>query len=225
MTDSHKPTWFGASTAPFWEEDCHVGACALVGVQPMANAANRRAVRECGPGRIGARTIIGLHCTIYAGVFIGQDCRFGDYASVREDCRIGSRCVIGTHVDIQYGALIGDDVRILNGTQIAGGSVIGNGTFIGPGVQTANHRHVDLANYDNPPEGRCAPIIGERVMIGVGAILLPGVTIGDGAVIAAGSLVTKDVPAGQRWRGAPAALVAAGFRAPLDDVMRFVGGR
>jgi acetyltransferase-like isoleucine patch superfamily enzyme len=181
-------------------------------------------VREHGAGRIGARTIIGCHATVYAGVMIGRDCRLGDYAGIREDCRIGDRVVIGTHVDIQYGALIGDDVRILNYAHIAGGTIIGNGSFIGPGVMTANHRRVDLDNYDNPPEGRCAPNIGGKVMIGVGAILLPGVTIGDGAVIAAGAVVTRDVAPGAFVRGVPAAIIRArGFLPPAVEGAIFSG--
>lgn len=207
--DSCTPETFGyfddarGFRAPFFEESVLVGVGSILGVQPIANAANRRPVHRQGAGRVGARTIIGLNCVIYAGTFIGQDCRFGDFVGVREDCRIGSRCVIGSFCDIQWGCLIGNDVRIFNQTQIAGGSVIGDGTFIGPGVQSANHRRVDLDNYDNPPEGRCAPIIGSRVMIGAGALLKPGITIGDGAVIAMGALVTRDVLPGQFIIGPP----------------------
>lgn len=193
-----------ATKEPFWEEGVRVGQFSVFGVQPIANSANRRPVRRTVAGRIGARTIIGLHCTVYAGTFIGQDCRLGDYAGVREDCRIGDRVVIGTHADIQYGCQIGDDVRILNFAHIAGGTIIGAGSFIGPCVATANHKRVDLDDYRVPDEGHCAPIIGRRVMIGVGAILLPGVTIGDGATIMAGAVVTKDVPAGETWGGVPA---------------------
>jgi len=67
----------------------------------------------------------------------------------------------------------------------------------------ANDRTIDLNDYQDRGT-RKAPIIGKRVMIGVGAVILPGVTIGDGAVIAAGAVVTRDVPAGQTWFGMPA---------------------
>lgn len=207
--DSAHTTQIG-SVRPFFGEGVVIGPFAVLGLLPMMNGANRRQVRQPGAGRIGDGTIVGAHAVIYAGTFIGKECRIGDGANVREDCLIGDRCVIGTHTDIQYECVIGDDVRILNETQIAGGTVIGSGTFIGPGVQTANHRHVDLAAYDNPPEGRAPPIIGKNVMIGVGAIIIPGVTIGDGATIAAGALVTKDVPAGALVRGDPARLMIRG---------------
>jgi maltose O-acetyltransferase len=96
-------------------------------------------------------------------------------------------------------------VRILNETHITGGTVIGDGTFIGPGVWSANDpylAHFDLDDYQD--RGQVAPIIGRKVFIGVGAILLPGIVIGDGAMIAAGALVTKDVAPGAKVYGMPA---------------------
>ena len=207
-----------ASRLVQWGSDCHYGEFSLFGIKPMANAANRRPVPggEPLPVVIGDRTIIGTHCSIYRDVVLGEDCRVGDHAGIREGTRIGARCVIGCMADIQYNVTIGDDVRILNQTQIAGGSIIGNGTFIGPGVQTANDPHVakfDLAEYQD--RGQVGVTIGERVFIGVGAILLPGVTIGDGATIAAGAVVTRDVPAGAR-------IVAHGVRG--DEAGGFRGG-
>lgn len=187
---------------PFIEGGVRIGVGTILGRQPYATAANRRPVRTVGAGRIGAGSVIGCLCVIYAGVFIGREVCIGDHAVVREDTRIGNRCVIGTKVDIQYGATIGDDVRILNETQIAGGTVIGEGSFIGPGVQTANDRMPDLDDYQD--RGQVAPIIGRKVFVGVGAILLPGITIGDGAVISAGAVVTRDVPAGATVYGMPA---------------------
>jgi acetyltransferase-like isoleucine patch superfamily enzyme len=212
--NSNEPDRFGHGShaddrLPFVEKGVRIGAFTVLGRQPYATEANRRPVRLVGAGRIGEGTVIGCLCVIYAGVFIGRQACIGDHAVIREDTRIGNRCVIGTKADIQYGVTIGDDVRILNEAQIAGGTVIGAGSFIGPGVQTANHRRVDLDAYDVPEGGPQAPVIGRKVMIGVGAILLPGVRIGDGAVIGAGCVVSKDVPAGAR-------VMAAGVR---GDVM------
>lgn len=188
---------------PTWGEGCVIGAYCVLGVQPTATAANRRAIRSDWPaGHVGSRTVIGHHCVIGAGVVIGEDCRIGDHANIREGVTIGDRCVIGTKVDLQFECQIGDDVRILNETQIAGGTVIGAGSFIGPGVQTANDRMPDLSNYQD--RGQVAPVIGQKVFVGVGAILLPGVTLGDRAVISAGAVVTKDVPAGTTVFGMPA---------------------
>lgn len=200
--------------SPEFGEGVVAGPYTVFGMLPLANAANRRQVRQdYSRGRIGARTIIGAHCIVYAGVLIGDDCRLGDRAIVREATRIGARCVIGTNVDIQYGALIGDDVQILNATQIAGGTVIGSNTFIGPGVQTANDPHLfkfPASEYQD--RGRVAPIIGAGVQIGTAAVILPGVTIGDGARIYAGAVVTKDVAAGASVKGMPARVIMREFK-------------
>lgn len=204
-SDSCQPERFGDGThpddrAPFVEAGVRIGVFSVLGRQPYPTAANRRAIPHLvGAGRVNAGSVIGCSCVIYAGAFIGREVCIGDHAVIREDTRIGDRCVIGTKVDIQYGCTIGDDVRILNETQIAGGTVIGAGTFIGPGVQTANDPHVARFGLDDYRDrGQVAPVIGSKVFIGVGAILLPGVNIGDGAVIGAGAVVTKDVPARAR---------------------------
>jgi acetyltransferase-like isoleucine patch superfamily enzyme len=227
MNDSAEPDKFGGGLhdddrLPFYEPGVRIGAFSILGRQPYATAANRRPVRPVGPGRIGAGTVIGCLCVIYAGVFIGRDCCIGDKATMREDVRVGDRCVIGNGVDLQYGVTVGDDVRILNESHITGGTVIGAGTFIGPGVWSANDpylAHFDLHDYQD--RGQVAPIIGRKVFIGVGAILLPGIVIGDGAIIAAGAVVTKDVAPGTKVFGMP----ARGRSGTLADAIAARDGR
>lgn len=211
MNDSADPIRFGCGMheddrLPFLEENVRIGAFTVMGRQPYATDANRRPVRTVDAGRVGRDSVIGALCVVYAGVLLGREACVGDHAVIREDTRIGNRCVIGTKVDIQYGCTIADDVRILNETQIAGGTVIGAGTFIAPGVQTANDPYLfnfDMEDYRD--RGQKAPVIGCNVKIGPGAILLPGVVIGDRAVVGAGAVVTKDVPAGVKVFGMPAA--------------------
>lgn len=202
MNDSAEPERFGCGMhpddkLPFFERGVRIGAFTVFGRQPYPTAANRRKARLVGAGRVGAGSVVGSLCVIYAGVFIGQEACIGDHVVIREDTRIGNRCVVGTKVDIQYGCNIADDVKILNETQITGGSSIGRGSFIGPGVQTANDPYVarhSLEDYQD--RGQVGVEIGEHVFVGVGSILLPGVKIGDRAIIAAGALVTRDIPAG-----------------------------
>jgi acetyltransferase-like isoleucine patch superfamily enzyme len=71
--------------------------------------------------------------------------------------------------------------------------VVGAGCFFGVGAITSNHRNLDLRDYRH--EGITPPIFGERVMVGSGANILAGVTVGDDAVIGAGAVVTKNVSA------------------------------
>jgi acetyltransferase-like isoleucine patch superfamily enzyme len=145
---------------------------------------------------VGARSHIGPHTTIYYGVDIGEDCLIGDGVSIREQVRIGNRCLIARNVSINYEVEIGDDVKIMDGTHITGRMSIGARSFIGVNVTTSNDRHIDTRNYQYIEEKVHGPIIGCDVLVGSGANLLAGIRIGDGAIIAAGAVVTKDVPPG-----------------------------
>lgn len=200
--------------------DVVMGFYNVLGVQPQATAANRRTVRLWPSGDIGSRTVIGSHCVIGAGVMIGEDCRIGDHVNIREGVVIGDRCVIGTKTDLQFECVIGDDVRIFNETQIAGLMRIGNGSFIGPGVVTANDRKIDPHDYRD--HGLAPPVVGEMVFIGAAAVILPGVTIGDNATVAAGSVVTRDVAPRCVVFGVPAVARPIAGRLSGDD---FVEGR
>lgn len=187
-------------------DDVRLGMHSIIGQEPMMTAANRRLIdKNLSCVRIGDRSVINSLVCIYMDVHMGEDCCVGNHASIREGARIGKRCVIGAHVDIQYNVEIGDDVRLLNQVQITGNSKIGDGTFIGPGVQTANDPFLfKFAPEDYQDRGQIGVTIGKFVQIGVGAIILPGVTIEDYAKIAAGSLVTRDVEAGSFMIGSPA---------------------
>lgn len=194
------------SVMPTWGEGCVVGASCVLGVQPMSTAANRRPVRSDWPaGHIGSRTVIGHHVVIGAGVEIGEDCRIGNFVNIREGVKIGDRCVLGVMVDIQFECRIGNDVRIFNQSQITGNSVIGNEVFIGPGLQSMNDAELFRADAeDYQHRGQVGFTIANYVRIGGGAILLPGVKLGERAIIAAGAVVTKDVAAGEKVAGIPA---------------------
>ena len=180
---------------------------ALISYQPMRSPALGRPTQEQPAAVIGDGIRVGAYAVIYAGAWIGRDCFVGEHAVIREGCRIGDRCLIGQGVFFNYEAEIGDDVRIIQGAHIAGLARIGSGTFIGPGVMMSNVRHIDVNNQVFDYRDAAAPVIGERVMIGTGANIVAGVRIGDRAVIAAGAIVTRDVPAGGFVRGQPGRLV------------------
>lgn len=141
---------------------------------------------------IGDGTVIGCHAVVYSGTRIGHDCLIGDYASIREGCRLGNRIVVGRYVGLNYDCHVADDVRFQDGTHLTGGARVGKGCFFGVGVVTSNDRRVDLIDYHYP--GANPTVFGERVMIGSGANIVAGVTVGDEALIGAGALVVKDVP-------------------------------
>jgi acetyltransferase-like isoleucine patch superfamily enzyme len=178
---------------------CLVHPLAVLGHRPVHSLALARQPEAHGETVIGAGTAVGPLAVVYAGAAIGADCLIGDGASIREGVTIGDRCVIGRHVTIHYDARIASDVRLQDGTHITGGCDIGAGCFFGPGVITCNDRNVDLVDYRF--RGALPPRFGRRVLVGAGATILAGVTIGDDAIIGIGAIVVEDVPAGARVLG------------------------
>ena len=172
---------------------------AIVGRVPDESPALARQPQQVRELHIGDGTIIGPFAIVYAGTRIGRDCLLGDYASVREGCVIGDRCVIGRYVSINYDCEIADDVRFQDTTHLTGGAKVGRGCFFGVGVVTSNDRRINLDDYRY--SGAQPTIFGERVMVGSGANILAGTQVGDGALIAAGALVVKDVGAGETILG------------------------
>jgi len=203
-----------AAVAPWatFGEGCIVRDFALIGRLPSTHSSLARQPSVTHSLTIGKCVDIGPHAIIYAGAQIGDDCLIGDAASIREGVIIGSRCVVGRHVTLNYDVVLEDEVRIQDGTHITGGCRIGRGTFIGVGVVTANDARREIVDFEFV--GANPPTIGERCLIGSGACILPGVRIGNDAIIGAGALVTKDVPNGATVLGQPARL-RPGWDVPL----------
>lgn len=110
---------------------------------------------------------------------------------------VGKRCIIHSHVWVGDDVEIGNDVRVQSFTFIPNGVRIGNNVFLGP--------RVTFTNDKKPPSNKWQPtIVEDDVSIGAGAVILPGIVLGAGCKIGAGSVVTKDVPEGETWAGNPA---------------------
>lgn len=127
----------------------------------------------------------------------------GHFVLIREHNTIGNGVRIGSYTEIAHHCRIGDGVQIHSKCFICENAVIKAGAWIGPGVM--------LINDPYPKSGgkyRKAPVIGRKTRIGAGCLIMPNVTIGDGAVIAPASVVTGNVPAGEYWKGDPAKWVA-----------------
>lgn len=178
---------------------------AIIGFQPMRSAAFARPVQAWPMPLIGERVVIGPQAIIYAGSTIGDDSAICPRAHIREGARIGRGCVIGIGVKIGFDAVIGDRCQIMDDTHISGGTVIGDRCFISVGVIVVN---------DDRPRGYqwkgVTPVeIGNDVVIGAGALIRPGLRIGDGATIAMGAIVTRDVAPGAMVKGLPARAIDA----------------
>ena len=196
-----------AYIAPFvtLPPDCIVHPFAYIGKLPSLSPSLARRCPVVCTLTIGAGTEIGPHATIYGGARIGRACLIGDNANIREGAVIGDRCIIGYNACISYDAELADEVRVQNGTLIADGWKVGRGTFIGVNVSTMSDRRRDVVDYQFT--GSDGSVIGERCLIGSGAVLLPGIKIGNNCVIGAGALVVKDVPDGSVVLGQPTRII------------------
>jgi acetyltransferase-like isoleucine patch superfamily enzyme len=124
-------------------------------------------------------------------------------------CEIGNDVKIGTFVEIQKGAKVGDRCKISSHTFICEGVTLENDVFIGHGVTFINDRYPRATNKTGGPQTeadwKCVPTLVKRgAAIGSGSTLLCGITIGEDAMVGAGSLVTKDVAPGAIVAGNPA---------------------
>jgi acetyltransferase-like isoleucine patch superfamily enzyme len=148
---------------------------------------------------IGENAVIRSGTILYCDVTIGNHFQSGHNVMIREKTKIGNRVGIGTSVVIEGNTIIGDDVSLQSMVYIPTDTVIGNKVFIGPNTVLTNDRY--------PPTrigGLKGPQIRDGAAIGANATLLPGVCIGEGALVAAGAIVTRDVPAYKLAIGAPA---------------------
>jgi acetyltransferase-like isoleucine patch superfamily enzyme len=152
---------------------------------------------------IGENAVIRSGTILYCDVTIGNHFQSGHNVMIREKTQIGNRVGIGTSVVIEGNTIIGDDVSLQSMVYIPTDTVIGNKVFIGPNTVLTNDRY--------PPTrigGLKGPQIRDGAAIGANATLLPGVCIGEGALVAAGAIVTRDVPAYKLAIGAPAKITA-----------------
>ena len=178
-----------------------------LGRPPKKTGALARPLPESlGPLCIGAGSVVGASCVLYAGTTIGDDALIGDLVSIREGCKLGKAVLIARCTTVNYEALIGDGTRIMDSSHITGCMVIEDHVFIGPGVITTNDNtmgrkgHASLAQIGGP-------VVRRGAAIGANATLLPAVEIGELSIVGAGSVVTRNVPPRSIVMGVPARVV------------------
>jgi len=136
---------------------------------------------------------------------IGKDTRIWQFCVVLPGAKIGENCNICSHCFIENDVIIGNNVTIKNGCpNICDGTIIEDDVFIGPNVSFTNDTYPRSKHYlDNYKK----IIIKKGASVGAGCAILSGITIGEYAMIGAGSVVTKSVPSGELWVGNPARFV------------------
>ena len=133
---------------------------------------------------------------------IGLNVTIWHFAVVLADVKIGANVSIGSRTEIGKGSVIGPNTRISSGVFLPSNSVIGRDCFIAPNVTFTDDRYPRAGFTDSYLAE--PPILEDGCSVGAGSVVLPGVRIGAGAMIGAGSVVTKDVPPKGHVRGEPA---------------------
>jgi acetyltransferase-like isoleucine patch superfamily enzyme len=179
-------------------EGCVIEDGAVLGKLPRLA---RRAPAALPPLRIGARVTVCAGAVVYAGSAIGDEAIVGDQAQVRERTTVGERTVIGRGAGIDNDVRIGARVKLQSQVYVTAHSVVEGDVFLGPGASTTND---DTMGRHGPEYALRGATIRRAARIGGSAVLVPGVEVGEEAFVAAGAVVTRDVPARAFVVGVPA---------------------
>lgn len=161
------------------------------------------------PAVIGPGSVVRAGTVVYTDVEIGARFVTGHNALVREYTSMGDDVLVGTNAVIDGTTTVGSRVRLQTGVYVPTNTTIGDNVFFGPGAVLTNdpyplRRETDLVG----------PTLEDDVTVGANATILPGVTVGRGAFVAAGAIVTEDVPPETLAVGAPA------VHRPLPEQLR-----
>ena len=126
-----------------------------------------------------------------AGAVLGPGTKVWQFATVCMGVVTGTNCAIGSGVYVGRYTKLGDGVRVQDKVHLTDRMTIGDRVFIGPCAVFVNDRHPRVNNPKYKPE---PPVVEDDVSVGAGAVILPGVRLGEGCVVGAGAVVTKDVP-------------------------------
>lgn len=181
---------------------CVIQDNVVLGKVPRLSSRSTAKRAPLDPLVLGAGSAVCSGAIVYAGTVVGENAIIGDQSSVRERCRVGDGAVIGRGVCVENDTLIGARCKVQSNSYITAYSELEDDVFIAPCVATTNdnfmgrteerHKHIKGA------------VIRKGARIGGGVVILPGIEIGAEAFVAAGALVTRDVPAGKLVAGLPA---------------------
>ena len=173
-------------------DGCKILDGAVVGKQPSLSPRSTAQRKELSPLVIGAGTIVSTEAIVFAGTRIGERVIVGDQACIRERCEIGDDVVVGRGSLVENDTTIGTHTKIQAMAYITAYSTLEDNVFVAPCVQTTNDNF--MGRTEKRHELRKGPTIRRGARVGGGAVLCPGIEIGEEAYIGAGAVVVKDVP-------------------------------
>lgn len=135
---------------------------------------------------------------------IGKRSRVWQFCVVLPGAKIGEDCNICSHCFLENRVVVGDRVTIKSGVQLWDGITLEDDVFVGPNVSFSNDPFPRSRQY---PESYSETIVKRNASIGAGAVILPGITVGEFAMVGAGAVVTKDVPPRAIVVGNPARMI------------------
>ncbi len=184
-------------------DGCAIADHAVLGKRPRL-ARHSSARGEVGELELAAGVSVGTGAVVFAGTRVGERAIIGDQSFVRERSSIGRDTVIGRGSSIDNDVAVGDRVRVQSNVYLTAFTVVEDDVFVGPGVNTTNDDTMSRHDGREPLRGA---VLRRACRVGGGAVLTPGVEVGEEAFVAAGALLTRDVPPRAVVMGVPARVV------------------
>ena len=182
---------------------CVIEDHAVLGKRPRL-AKGSAARGEAGRLELHERVSVGAGAVVLAGASIGEEVIVGDQSFVRERSSVGAGTLIGRGSVIDNDVSLGARASLQTNVYLTAFSVVEDDVFIGPGAITTNDDTMGRHPPGEPPQG---PVLRRACRIGGGAVIVPGIEIGEEAFVAAGAVVTRDVAARAVVMGVPGQVV------------------